>query len=352
MAAASSDDDARLEHGSVRYLHPERFDAGSRSSLAHLHEHGYVVIRNALSNEEVSRTLDLTWSYLESLGTGIRRDDVETWGDERWPLMVDGAIIPGLGIGQSEAQWFVRSRPAVKKAFAAVWGTDDLLVSFDGMCLWRPWHIRPEWKTRGGWLHVDQHPIGRPGMQCIQGLVNLLPMSSNIGGNVLVPGSHKDHAQIPTKYSSRLQKIATEVDHFRYPANDPLISGPSTVHLEPGDLLLWDSRTIHCSGPGEGHSEAEPRLVRAVSLVCMMPRSRTSSDVLEQRKAAPAGLVSTTNWTDRFVSTDANYPQLSKGDRSKYKLPAVPVLDTAQLRLVGYSDEEISKLSSHTTSRL
>lgn len=214
--------------------------------------------------------------------------------------------------------------------------------------------MRPEWKTKGGWLHVDQHPIGRPGLQCVQGLVNLLPMSSEIGGNVLVPGSHKDHPNIPTKYGKRLERIGKEIDHFRYPSNDPLVSGSVTVHLEPGDLLLWDSRTIHCSGPGEGPLDPTPRLLRAVSLVCMMPRNRTTPQVLEQRKGAPAGLLSTTNWTDRFVTTDQNYPALSKArlPGSKYTLPAKPNLDTHQLRLVGYSDSEIGEMTASPSSKL
>merc|ERR1712039_1148588 len=108
---------------------------------------------------------------------------------------------------------------------------------------------------------------GRPGKQCIQGLVNLLPMSPEIGGNVLVPGRHKEHDQIPTKYGKRIAKLGSEIDHFRFPSNDPLLSGLATVHLEPGDLLLWDSRTIHCSGPGEGNLDPAPQLLRAVSLL-------------------------------------------------------------------------------------
>lgn len=346
------DGDARFELGAVEYVRPTRFEAGSKASMDFLDEHGYVVIRSVLAPEEVTKALDLTWRYLEDLGTGIQRDDTATWTDERWPITVDGAILPGLGIGQSEAQWFIRGRPAVKETFRALWGTDELLVSFDGMCLWRPWQLKPEWKTKGGWLHVDQHPIGRPGLHCVQGLVNLLPMSPTIGGNVLIPGSHKDHEHIPTKYGNRLQRIATEVDHFRYPANDPLLARPVTVHLEPGDFLLWDSRTIHCSGPGEGALDPAPQLLRAVALVCMMPRDKTSAAVLEQRKSAPTGLISTTNWTDRFVDTDRNYPPLSSGKRSRYTLPKAPVLDAQQLRLVGFTDDEIRKTTAQPISKL
>lgn len=32
----------------------------------------------------------------------------------------------------------------------------DLIVSFDGGNAFRPWKIKPEWSTDGGWWHVDQ----------------------------------------------------------------------------------------------------------------------------------------------------------------------------------------------------
>ena len=112
------------------------------------------------------------------------RDDPHTWGDDRWPTAVHGAILPGHGIGQSAAQWFIRGSSRVQAAFAGVWDTDELLTSFDGMSLWRPWAVNNDWKTNAGasWLHVDQHPITRPGFHCVQSVVNLLPTSPSTGG--------------------------------------------------------------------------------------------------------------------------------------------------------------------------
>ena len=71
--------------------------------------------------------------------------------------------------------WFVRTRPKVKQAFSQVWGTDDLITSFDGCGVFRPWGFNPDWKTDGGWWHVDQNSrlSGGNGYECVQGLVNL-----------------------------------------------------------------------------------------------------------------------------------------------------------------------------------
>ena len=298
------------------YTRVPRFAAGSPESVAYLGEHGYVVIAKALDDEQAARALELTWDYLEQLGTGIDRSDPETWTDERWPTTAHGGILPGHGIGHSAAQWFIRSAPAVKQAFAAVWDEDDLLVSFDGMALWRPWAINPAWKTnRGGsWLHIDQHPTNRPGFQCVQGLVSLLPTSPDVGGNVLIPGSHRSFAQIPEVYPQRLGRVPVDVDHFRFPADDPLLGGTPaiTCHMEAGDLLLWDSRTIHCSNASDTPAAVRDQLIRAASLVCMMPGRLTSPQVLEERKRAVEQVVSTTNWTDRFINADEFAPLLAE----------------------------------------
>ena len=225
---------AQLE---ASYTHVKRFAAGSDESLAFLDENGFVVIAHALTSPEAEHAAGLTWDYLEGLDTGIDRADPTTWTDDRWPVAVHGGIIPSQGIGQSEAQWFIRSVANVKRAFAAIWEDDDLLVSFDGMALWRPPHVEPSWLTnRGGsWLHIDQHPIARPGFHCVQGLVSLLPTSPSTGGNIVVPGSHRLFESIPALYTERLGRIDPSIDHFRFP--------PMTLHLrDPTNHVPYGSR--------------------------------------------------------------------------------------------------------------
>ena len=331
---------------SIRYERVPRLQPGSPDSVAYLKEHGYVVIAKALDLQQTQHALAGLWDYLEGLETGIDRLDSRTWDDDNWPTAVHGGILPSYGIGHCQAQWFIRDIPGVKKSFAALWGTDDLLVSFDGVSLWRPWSVDPSWKTNLGssWLHIDQHPIGRPGRQCVQGLVNLLPTSESAGGNVIVPGSHRLFTEIPDLYTERLARIDPSIDHFRFPKEDPLFldNEPITCHMEAGDLLLWDSRTVHCSSPGSGHEFPSNELVRAISLICMMPRSRSNEEVISRRKAAIAKKTSTTNWSDRFINAD-QFPQITAvGNRQRYTWPAVPALNDTQLKLVGWTDAELA----------
>jgi len=329
----------------IEYAYVERFAPGSPESAAYLEDRGYVVIANALSTSEAAKAVGLIWDYLEELGTGIDRNDPATWNDDRWPTAVHGAIIPSQGIGHCAAQWFIRSVPKVKQTFEAVWDTNDLLVSFDGAALWRPWALNPDWKTGlgGSWFHIDQHPIGRPGKHCVQGLVNLLPTSPKTGGNVVIPGTHKSFDKIPEKYPERLGRLPAEVDHFRYPTDDPLLmsTAPIMAHMEAGDMMLWDSRTIHCSSPSLEEPDANPELMRAASLICMMPRSKSNGEVIALRKEAIAKRTSTTNWSDRFINAD-KFPQiLQVEDRDKYHWPPEPKLNAYQLKMVGWTDEEL-----------
>lgn len=189
------------------------------------------------------------------------------------------------------------------------------------------------------------------------GLVNLLPMDETCGGNVLIPKSHKDFVNIEKKYPERLSKVPTSIDHFRYPPNDPLLAEdapekPIMCHLEVGDLLLWDSRTIHCSAPSLKEPETmRPELLRAVSLICMMPRSKCPEEVRQRRKRAPLLLNSTTNWSNVWVPLDDSPVVLFHQDMKaypdtngyKYQVLRPPALTREQLLLVGYNDAEIGR---------
>ena len=323
----------------IEYKHVTRFKPGSKESKEYLEREGYVVLKETLTKQQAGKTLNLLWDYLEELDTGIDRKDPKTWDDDRWPTAAHGGILPSYGIGHSKSQWYLRSIPNVKKAFAKIWGTEDLLTSFDGVSLWRPWNINPRWKTESGqtWFHIDQHPISRPGKQCVQGLVNLLPTSEEIGGNVMVPGSHKFFKNIPQEYEERLAKLPLGVDHFRFPNDDPKLSSqkPIMCHMEVGDMLLWDSRTIHCSNSGTSLSKGTKELVRAASLICMMPKEKSNPEVIKRRREAVKKVISTTNWSDKFRNADEFPIILEANDRGKYKWPDKPNLSAYQKDLVG-----------------
>lgn len=106
------------------------------------------------------------------------------------PINWGTGISTGYSSGQADFNWYIRTRPKVRAAYEKIWKTEDLIVSFDGFNLFRPWQLNEKWKTNNGWYHVDQTPRqGHTGRECIQGLVNLYDTSPETGGLTVVPDS-------------------------------------------------------------------------------------------------------------------------------------------------------------------
>ena len=82
--------------------------------------HGYAVCANVLSADEVSTAMGMIWDHNEGMGTGVDRHDVRTWDDARWVENAaehNGRATFGLGLPHSEALWFIRGVPAVKRVW-------------------------------------------------------------------------------------------------------------------------------------------------------------------------------------------------------------------------------------------
>merc|ERR1719146_504881 len=88
----------------------------------HLNENGVVVLKGVLPMDDVEKARSLYWDWLESLGSGLHRDDASTWTNEAWPgIKVSGddsglGFTTGHGGGHSKASWFLRAHPRVTRA--------------------------------------------------------------------------------------------------------------------------------------------------------------------------------------------------------------------------------------------
>ena len=67
------------------------------------------------------------------------------------------------------------------QVFELLLGTNELLTSFDAINVLAPHNEAPP----PGWLHVDQTPL-RPHFACLQGLVNLVDVSAETSGGLLL----------------------------------------------------------------------------------------------------------------------------------------------------------------------
>jgi len=274
---------------------PPRFDAGDEEMLAFLELHGYCVVRSVLTADEVERAEDHLWALLTEKA-GWARDGPSTWTNESFARDLGSpstGIINKNGIGHSEAAWFVRTRKGVLDAFSAVWNDEDLIASFDGANVMRPWHRSgaEDNKTKGGWFHLDQGG-GRLGRHAVQGLVSLKEANATTGGLVVIPGSHHEHTRIVE---------GTESDFVLVDGSDPVMkrAPPKLVCCGVGDLVLWDSRTVHCNSPATSLPVGpEDELLRAVFYVCMVPAAfcAETPEVLQARRVAYESRTTTGHW--------------------------------------------------------
>jgi len=83
--------------------------------------------------------------------------------------------------------WEARTEPKIVDIFEKLWGTKDLLCSFDGFNCTLPGRTDINWSP---WPHCDQNPE-RKGMQAVQGLVNFGQCGDLDGGLVVMNGSSK-----------------------------------------------------------------------------------------------------------------------------------------------------------------
>lgn len=96
----------------------------------------------------------------------------------------------------------MRTLPNVKKCFAQIYKTDDLITSFDNIIAWRQWWLGSEdwmtgrflWLPETDGLNVDQNPKKKKGFHCIQGMLLLQDIDERIGGLEVVQDTANDAA--------------------------------------------------------------------------------------------------------------------------------------------------------------
>ncbi len=227
------------------------------------------------------------WDCIEQTNPGVLRDDVSTWG--KWRVDPRGIMLNG-DLLHCEGAWLVRGLPTVHSAFAHVWKDEDLIVSFDSTILWLPWEgqnlfRRPH--VEG--LHIDQNPFSKPGLCCVQGMVPLIDVTESSGGLAVVPGSHRDSA-LWKRHRWGGGDFCVMND------SDPVQQRRQLVLARAGDLVLWDSRTVHGGHVGTQAVAETAGLVRLTQTVCMLPRKTATEQVLAWRRNAFLKGMGTTHW--------------------------------------------------------
>lgn len=242
-------------------------------------------------------------------------------------------MILGYGIAHEDFLWGIRQEPGVVEAFERVYDTQDLIVSFDAMNVSFPG--RTDVKPNKPWPHQDQDPK-RPGFRCLQGLVNLNPNTNNDGGLIVCKGAHLLSEEFHAEFENEPNKIWAWTNEW-YGFTDEGMAWLEKkgcewvkINAEPGDLILWDSRTPHYNLSPTGST---PRIC---AYTCYMPATDASQEDLVRKKDAFETTQSTTHWPNALHV--GGIPVLRNGQPCQYntgKPRQAPQLSDRGFKLTG-----------------
>ncbi len=265
-----------------------------------LDNNGWCIIPNVLTNEEVEEAKKLFYAWQKTIPEhDLMHNSIDPHG-----------IYKHHEIGHQEHAWYIRTNPNVQEIFKKIWGTDDLVVSFDGTC-----YIPKTWeKIDTIWTHSDQAPTINK-LACYQGFVSLTDNKERT--LVVYDKTHLIHH----KYFKIKNNTSTEnwqrIDKKDVEEADIL---KRILHVPAGALVLWDSRTFHQNQYGAPHSEE-----RLVQYVCFKPKHDPANtpSMIEKRKRYFDERRTTSHWPYP-IKVNGLQPQ-TYGDKSK-------LIDYSQLK--------------------
>lgn len=156
------------------------------------------------------------------------------------------------------------------------------------------------------WPHTDQH-ASDSGFVCAQGLLNTGPCGPRDGGLILVEGSaplwsefwSSDLGQAKRKASSTTTGL---IGKDEYEADLTQFTPPEIkwfekrgcvarkLALNPGDLVLWDSRTIHYNCAPQDDN------IRSALYICYAPAKLADPKDLERKVGLFCAFQGTNHW--------------------------------------------------------
>ena len=207
----------------------------SSADLAFWEEHGYVLVKQAVSGDLCRAAVEAIFSY-----AGMSMERPDSWyGAGLW-----------IPLAHHAALWANRSSARIHTAFAQIWGRSDLWINVD-VCGVNP-PLRAGYAFQGTPLHWDM-TLAPPVRFGTQAMLYLTDTAAHQGAFRCVPGFHRQLAgwlrEMPAGADPRAI-AATELQAIP-------IAGRA------GDLIIWHQALPHGATPNAG---TLPRVVQYLNM--------------------------------------------------------------------------------------
>lgn len=250
----------------------------SEGDWRHWITRGYVIVRNAVPQENVQRLIDLLWEFDEK-----NPNDPSTWyAPQRRDHMMKELNGAGMvEIYNHQYLWDNRQVQRVYDAFVDIWDREDLWVAIDRA------NLNPPKKAPGnpnGFIHWDCDTSLRPLPIGVQGVLSLVRQDGDIGGFQCIPELFENFDEwVKTQPADR-------------DPHHPDLSGltVTNIEMEPGDLMIFNTLLAH--GVRPNHSKDGVRMAQYIS---MFP---ADEDDIEEREARIH------SWREREAPKRAAFP--------------------------------------------
>ncbi|KAL2828776.1 hypothetical protein BDW59DRAFT_178692 [Aspergillus cavernicola] len=279
---------------------------------AELRDNGFAVVKDAIPRETALAHQQKAREWLKSFGNNdLDYQNPETWVASNLPVQSTINTFSAYGVAHEKFMWDARMEPGVIDAFAQIWGTDELTVSFDSLNITFP--NRKDVPRKGRWEHVDQSPLRR-GMHCVQGIINLSSAGPDDGGLMVYPGSHQYHDEFFDSETDQSTWVPKDLYWFNQAQLDwfkKKAIRPHKVCAEVGDLIVWDSRIIHY---GAEPTEAS-NTIRTVIYAAYSPAKLATPQTLRTKSEVFKRYGGTTHWPHDNVVIRKSWAILPDGTR-------------------------------------
>jgi len=302
---------------------------------ADLQRDGYCVVKGAVPREQALRYQQRAFEWMKSFNNPeLDFNNPETWIKANLPVSSTINTFNSYCVAHEKFMWDARMEPGVLEAFERIWGTDELLASFDALNITFP--NRKDVPRKVPWEHVDQSPLRR-GLHCVQGIINLSVSGPEDGGLLVYPGSHLLTENFFDEHTDK--STWTPRDFYNFSRDE--ISWfesqglrPHKVCADVGDLILWDSRTIHYG--------AEPTekgtTIRTAIYAAYTPSRLASEESLRTKREVFEKWAGTTHWPHDNIRVRIIEARLEDGTidpRNRIEPREKPELSVKLLKLAG-----------------